>query len=263
MGSINPVFLLPGKVAADAESLAQQLAASITLGMGQFCTQPGLIVAIDTEPLNRFIHCLKKEIENVIPSAMLHEGIAEKYTQNLSSALTQKGVQLVGEALTAAIPGQGQITLATATAPTFLGHPLLHEEVFGPYSLIIQCKDEIELLAVAKAIKGQLTTTLMATDKDLELHGELIDQVQELCGRLIFNNVPTGVEVALSMHHGGPFPASTDSRFTAVGADAIKRFVRPLCYQNCPDEFLPDELKNDNPLELWRTVNNVLTKEKI
>ena len=142
-------------------------------------------------------------------------------------------------------------------------NPILHQEVFGPYSLIIKCKDEDQLLKVAKAMEGQLTTTLMATPGDIKCHQQLLSEVQEICGRLIFNNVPTGVEVALSMHHGGPFPASTDSRFTSVGADGIKRFARPLCYQNWDDEFLPAELQNANPLNIWRTIDNVLTKDKI
>lgn len=263
MGSVNPVFLLPEKLANDTETLAKQLAGSIKLGMGQFCTNPGLIIAIDNEYLNKFIDELRKEIEILVPSAMLHQGIADNYQQKLTVALKQKGVQLISESTAKATKGQGQITVATATADAFLKNPILHQEVFGPYSLIIQCKNEKELLTVANAIEGQLTTTLMATVNDVKAHEELLTVLQEICGRLIFNNVPTGVEVSLSMHHGGPFPASTDSRFTSVGADGIKRFVRPFCYQNCDDEFLPDELKNANPLQLFRTVNNELTKDEI
>ena len=144
-----------------------------------------------------------------------------------------------------------------------MANPILHQEVFGPYSLIIQCEDEKEMIAVAKAMEGQLTATLMATPNDIKAHQQLLDEVQEICGRFIFNNVPTGVEVVLAMHHGGPYPASTDSRFTSVGADGIKRFARPMSYQNWDDEFLPNELKNANPLSIWRTVNNELTKNKI
>ena len=263
MGSVNPVFLLPEKVANETENLAKQLASSITLGMGQFCTNPGLIIAIDDEQLNTIIDQLKNEIEAMVPSAMLHQGIASNYEQKLALALVQKGVQLVGQSSVKTTPEQGQITVATVTAETFLAHPILHQEVFGPYSLIIKCANEKELLAVATALEGQLTATLMATVEDVKVHQALLSVLQEKCGRLIFNNVPTGVEVSLSMHHGGPFPASTDSRFTSVGADGIKRFARPFCYQNCADEFLPDELKNANPLQLFRTVNNVLTKDKV
>lgn len=263
MGSVNPVFLLPEKLENESESLAKQLAGSVTLGMGQFCTNPGLIIAIASAHLDKFIQHLAKEIEVLVPSAMLHQGIADNFEQKLALALAQKGVQLISKSTLQATKDQGQITVATTTADAFLKNPLLHQEVFGPYSLLIQCANEDEIVAVAKALEGQLTTTLMGTTNDVKAHTELISQLQEICGRLIFNNVPTGVEVSLSMHHGGPFPASTDSRFTSVGADGIKRFARPLCYQNCEDEFLPDELKNENPLQLFRTVNNVLTKDKI
>lgn len=263
MGSVNPVFLLPEKLAVETENLAKQMAGSVTLGVGQFCTNPGLMVAVEGEHLNQFIQYLKTEIEALTPSAMLHQGIATNYTEKLADALAQKGVQLVGESNAKASEIQGQITVATVAADVFLENPILHQEVFGPYSLIIKCKDEDQLLKVAKAMEGQLTTTLMATPGDIKSHQQLLSEVQEICGRLIFNNVPTGVEVALSMHHGGPFPASTDSRFTSVGADGIKRFARPLCYQNWDDEFLPAELQNANPLNIWRTIDNVLTKDKI
>ncbi|SFH25239.1 aldehyde dehydrogenase (NADP(+)) [Pedobacter insulae] len=258
MGSINPVFLLPEKLMNEADSLAKQLASSVTLGMGQFCTNPGLIIAVDSEPLDRFLYQLKKEIEVLAPSKMLHEGIESNYEQKLAQALNQKGVQII-----ASSAGLSKLMIATATAQTFLKNPILHQEVFGPYALVIQCTNKEEMLSIAKALEGQLTTTLMATVADIKTHGELLNAIQEICGRLIFNNVPTGVEVSLSMHHGGPFPASTDSRFGAVGADGIKRFARPICYQNCEDELLPDELKNHNPLQIFRTVNNVLTKDVI
>lgn len=263
MGSVNPIFLLPEKLANDFENLAKQIAGSVTLGTGQFCTNPGLIVAIDGEPLKNFIQHLKNEITILTPTSMLHQGIADNYSKKLSQALAQKGVEVIGEATEKATAAQAQITVATVNAQTFLTNPVLHEEVFGPYSLIIQCKDEKELLAAAISMEGQLTTTLMATPGDIKSHQQLLNEVQEICGRLIFNNVPTGVEVALSMQHGGPYPASTDSRFTSVGADGIKRFARPLSYQNWDDEFLPAELQNANPLNIWRTIDNVLTKDKI
>ncbi len=263
MGSVNPVFLLPEKLASETETLAKQMAGSITLGMGQFCTNPGLMIAIDDKSLDKFIIHLKREIEAVATAKMLHTGIATNYSEKLERALTQKGVQLIGQTDEVLTTGKGLISVATTSGKTFLANPILHQEVFGPYSLIIQCEDEKELLAVAKAMEGQLTATLMATTDDLKKHKALLDEVQEICGRLILNNVPTGVEVVLAMHHGGPFPASTDSRFTSVGADGIKRFARPMSYQNWEDEFLPNELKNGNPLGIWRTVNNELTKSPV
>ena len=172
----------------------------------------------------------------------------------------QDDVHLVAESETAVKEDEGLPTVATASAETFLKNPLLHQEVFGPYSLIIRCKDDVEMLAVAQQLEGQLTATLMATTNELKQNEELIEAVKNICGRFILNGVPTGVEVCLSMHHGGPFPSTTDSRFTSVGADGIKRFARPISLQNWDNELLPDELKNENPLGIWRRVNNELTK---
>ncbi len=263
MGSVNPIFLLPEKLQTEAEALAKQCAGSITLGMGQFCTNPGLLIAIDGDGLDRFVQHLRKEIKSVVPSKMLHTGIAKNFAEKLEKALAQKGVQLLTQTEQSIGEGEGLISIATTTARTFLNNPVLHEEVFGPYSLIIQCQNESEMLEIAQKLEGQLTATLMASSKDMRHHRELITYVQEICGRFILNNVPTGVEVSLPMQHGGPFPASTDSRFTSVGADGIKRFARPVSFQNWDDEFLPDELKNGNPLHLWRTVNNELTRDAI
>lgn len=263
MGSVNPVFLLPEKLLTETEALAKQYAGSITLGMGQFCTNPGLLIAIDSEGLDRFVQHLRKEIKNIVPSKMLNLGISKNYNEKLAKALAQKGVQLLTQTEQVIGEGEGLISIATTTARTFLSNPVLHQEVFGPYSLIIQCQNEAEMLEIAKSLEGQLTATLMATPKDIRKHQELLDHVQEICGRFILNNVPTGVEVSLPMHHGGPFPASTDSRFTSVGADGIKRFARPISFQNWDDEFLPNELKNANPLDIWRTVNNELTRNPI
>lgn len=263
MSSINPIFLLPEKLKQSSHALATQIAGSVTLGVGQFCTNPGLIIAINNEHLEDFIKHLRKEIDAATPAKMLHQGIANNYAKKLEQAVGQKGVQVVAQTKHEVAQDQALISIATATGKTFLENPLLREEVFGPYSLIIQCVDEEELLAVAKSIEGQLTATIMATPTDVETNAELISYVADICGRIILNNVPTGVEVALPMQHGGPFPASTDSRFTSVGADGIKRFARPLSYQNWDDQFLPQELKNANPLNIWRTINNELTKESI
>ena len=134
--------------------------------------------------------------------------------------------------------------------------------MFGPYSIVIRCKDIEEMVAVANHLEGQLTATLMATENDIENNYELVEVIKNICGRFILNGVPTGVEVCLSMHHGGPFPATTDSRFTSVGADGIKRFAKPICYQNWPNKLLPDELKNENPLKISRTVNDRLVLPK-
>ncbi len=190
---------------------------------------------------------------------MLHPGIAKGFNERKQKALSQNGVDEVAVSEIIAKENEGSPTIATTSAQNFLKNSLLHEEVFGPYSLIVQCKNNDELLAVAKALEGQLTATLMATIDDINQHDSLVEAIKNICGRLIYNGVPTGVEVCLSMQHGGPFPATTDSRFTSVGADGIIRFVRPVAFQNWPNELLPDELKDENPLKLWRTINGELT----
>ena len=260
MGSVNPVFLLPEKLNTAASDVAKMYAGSITLGVGQFCTNPGLIIGIESDSLKTFIHDLGKAIQQVAPGPMLHPGIVKAYKQNKGNALLQEEVHLVAESETVVKENEGLPTIATASGQAFLNNPVLHQEVFGPYSLVIRCNDINEMTEVAKHLEGQLTSTLMATDDDIKNNDELVEAVKNICGRFILNNVPTGVEVCLSMHHGGPFPATTDSRFTSVGADGIKRFARPLCFQNWSNELLPDELKNENPLGIWRTVNNELEK---
>lgn len=269
MSSINPVFLLPDKMSkgADGKSaaadIAKMYAGSITLGMGQFCTNPGLIIGLEGPELITFMEVLGKEITKTVPATMLNPGIFKNYRKKKDEALKQTGVDTIAVSEMKPQLNQGSPTIASATGQTFLHNPILHQEVFGPYSLIIRCKDMKEMLQVANRLEGQLTATLMATENDIRIHDKIVEAVKNICGRIILNSVPTGVEVCLSMQHGGPFPATTDSRFSSVGADAIKRFARPLAFQNWSNEMLPDELKNENPLGLWRTVNNELTKDGI
>lgn len=263
MGSINPVFLLPGKLEQAAADIAKMYAGSITLGVGQFCTNPGLIIGIEGAPLQEFITALGNEIKQIAPGTMLHPGIAKTYGEKKSTALAQQDVTTVAESATAPAANQGAPAIASASGKAFLNNPVLHQEVFGPYSLVIRCADEAELLKVTQHLEGQLTATLMATEQDILAHDELVEAIKNICGRFILNSVPTGVEVCLAMHHGGPFPASTDSRFTSVGADGIKRFARPVSFQGWPDSLLPEELKNSNPLGIWRTVNNEVTRKSI
>lgn len=263
MGSVNPVFLLPQKLNSSPAEIAKMYGASITLGVGQFCTNPGLIIGIEGAGLQEFISLLGDEIKKTEPAKMLHSGIAKAYTEKKEKALAQKEVTAIAEAEFTAGEDYGLAIIATITAQTFLANPVLHEEVFGPYSLVIRCATADEMLNVAKNLKGQLTATIIATEDELNLHDELMEAIKNICGRLVMNGVPTGVEVCLSMQHGGPFPATTDVRFTSVGADGIKRFARPIAFQNWVCSLLPDELKNENPLGIYRTVNNIVTKEKI
>ena len=260
MGSINPVVFLPDTLQHHAAQLAKQYAGSVTLGMGQFCTNPGLLIAVEGDGLNRFLDTLSQEINAVPPAKMLHAGIHKAYFEKMQTALKEKEVSLLSQSAVAPGELEAMPTIAVVAGNMFLKNPLLHEEVFGPYSLLVKCKDVSELKAVWTSLTGQLTTSLMGTDKDFADHQSLLEIAPSIAGRIVFNGVPTGVEVCASMVHGGPFPACTDSRFTAVGIGAVKRWVRPVCYQNCPDNLLPDALKAANPLNIWRMVNNEFQK---
>jgi NADP-dependent aldehyde dehydrogenase len=256
MGSVNPVFLLPEKLSGEAADIARMYAASITLGAGQFCTNPGLIIGVEGPALDDFMAELGTAISGIGSAPMLHAGIAAAYTEKKTLALSQDGARLVATGTGTDDAIKGVPAIASVDGKHFLQNPVLHQEVFGPYSLVVRCKDIQEMHTVAESMEGQLTATMMATPSDVQAHPELIPLIEECCGRVIMNGVPTGVEVCLAMHHGGPFPATTDSRFSSVGADGIRRFARPVSYQNWPDELLPEELKNDNPLHIMRTVNN-------
>lgn len=250
MGSVNPVLLLPGKLAENAAALAQKMAASITLGMGQFCTNPGLMIGIAGTALDGFLRHLSEEIGRFVPHQMLHEGITANYDES---------VLLISSKPEARIVAHNTAMIATVTAEDFLRDVSLREEIFGPYSLLVQCRDEADMHKVMDSLGGQLTATLMVTDEDLQRHAGLIERCVRIAGRVIVNEVPTGVEVCSSMVHGGPFPATTDPRFTSVGASAIQRWARPVCFQNFPDQLLPEALQNANPLRIWRRVNNEWT----
>lgn len=260
MSSINPITLLPETLEKDFEKTAVLLGGSITLGVGQFCTNPGLVIAIENEGLKKFIAKLAAEIEKNVPGTMLHQGIADNYHKRLAQSLAQKGVSVEASAKEEGTNAQGRPTIASVPADIFLANPLLAEEVFGPFSLIVKCKDLSQLVQVISYAHGQLTASVIGSEEEIQKHKNILNVLAEKAGRLIINGVPTGVEVCPSQNHGGPYPATTDSRFTAVGTDAIKRFVRPVSYQNFPNSLLPDELKDGNPLGIWRIENNVFKK---
>ena len=263
MGSVNPVFILPQHLKNDTAGIATMCANSITLSVGQFCTNPGILVGIEDESLNTFEKLLGEQIKKVKPARMLHAGIAKNFIQKREKLLAEDNVAVAATTDVAAGQDESIPTLAKVSAKVFLKNPLLHKEVFGPFSLLVKCTDANELIQVARAMEGQLTCSLMATVDEMKSNMELVEVLKDKCGRFVVNGVPTGVEVALSMHHGGPYPSTTDSRFTSVGADGIKRFARPVCFQNWSNELLPAELKNENPLGVWRTVNNELTKQPL
>ncbi|KXJ04677.1 Alpha-ketoglutaric semialdehyde dehydrogenase, partial [Exaiptasia diaphana] len=251
MGSVNPVVLMPEYLEKNAGALAKTYAGSITLGTGQFCTNPGLILGLKSEALDQFSQQLGDEIVQIDPMCMLHPAIENNFTSG-KTAMVEQGVQILNEFTAEIEPNYARQMVATVDGKTFLSNNSLHEEVFGPYSLVIQCDDLNELTEIVWTLEGQLTGTIMAEANEIGENKQLIRAMQDRVGRLIFNGVPTGVEVCPSMLHGGPYPASTDSRFTAVGTDSIKRWVRPVSYQNWPNEHLPTELKNENPLNISR-----------
>ena len=261
MGSINPVLLFPDALTTQKEQIASAYAGSITLGVGQFCTNPGLILGVTSSELTDFSDTLTGEISGSGSATMLNSGIAQNYSKLSDEAISQQGVSLLGRGESNQMVNEGVPAVAAVDGADFLSNPKLSEEVFGPFSLIVSCRNDEELRSVIAGLAGQLTITLMCTEKDLEDHQGLIEEVKEKAGRIIFNGVPTGVEVCPSMQHGGPYPSTTDSRFTSVGTAAIKRFVRPVTYQDCPDKYLPPELQDANPLGIWRTVNGSLTRE--
>ncbi|AXG71044.1 alpha-ketoglutaric semialdehyde dehydrogenase [Kordia sp. SMS9] len=263
MGSINPVILLPKALENKGESWAKTYAKSITLGTGQFCTNPGLILGIQSESLTNFINVLSEEIVQIQPQCMLHPNIHAAYTNNKLQAQDQHNVTTVAAITETVTENYAQQAVATVDGKAFLENSTLHEEVFGPFSLVVQCKNAAELEAIIANLEGQLTGTVISEENEVSDYDNIIKALSDRVGRIIFNGVPTGVEVVPAMLHGGPYPASTDSRFTAVGRDAIKRWVRPFSYQDFPNALLPDALKDENPLGILRLVNDQETKEAL
>ncbi|WP_261512298.1 aldehyde dehydrogenase (NADP(+)) [Chryseobacterium paludis] len=255
MGSINPVFAFEHLLKNRAEDLAKEYASSLTLGVGQFCTNPGVFIALKGESLNRFITALKNEIPGIAPVNMLHKGIFENFEKLKRIASTQSEVDVITEVNAEANEWQGRAIVVETTGKNFIKNNILSEEVFGPFGIIVACETPEEILQIAQHLKGQLTITITATEEDVRQNIKLINILKDKCGRLLFNGMPTGVEVVYAMQHGGPFPSTTDARFTSVGPDAVKRFVRPISFQNWPEEFLPEELKNVNSLQISRIVD--------
>ena len=243
MGSINPVLIFPDYLKTEHSKLAELYAGSITLGVGQFCTNPGLLIAIEGEGLHAFIEQLSNRLNTVPPGAMLHEGISKSYYNNSSKLLNINLIRQITLNKSLDNNDFAYPILATVDAHVFLAEPVLKEEVFGPFSLLVICKSEQQMMQVLESVQGQLTVSMMATQSDFISHADFIQAAIPVAGRLIHNGVPTGVEVCEAMVHGGPFPATTDSRFTAVGTQSVKRWLRPVAFQNFPENWLPPELQ--------------------
>jgi alpha-ketoglutaric semialdehyde dehydrogenase len=258
MSSINPFFLLPGALAAGSAKIATGFVDSLTLGVGQFCTNPGLVIGLAGEQFDAFAAEAAAALQTKGAGTMLTAGIHKTYVEAIERRSSLPGVRLLARGGEQGTGCAAQAALYQVDAATFLNTPHLEEEIFGPSSVLVACRDEAELLAVAEHVEGQLTATVHATGDDRALAARLLPTLERKAGRILFNGFPTGVEVSHAMVHGGPFPATSDSRTTSVGATAIERFLRPVCYQDVPAELLPEELRDDNPLLLARVVDGQL-----
>lgn len=255
MSSINPVIIMPNALAARAEAIASGFAASLTMGVGQFCTNPGLILALDGPDLDRFIEAVSRELTSSAPGVMLTPGIHNAYARGVAD-LEGHGCTRRVAGSADVIPLRGSSALFETCGADFLREPGLQDEVFGPSSLLVRCTDMAELRSVLASLEGQLTATIQFDPADEADVAALTPMLAARAGRLLANGWPTGVEVAASMVHGGPFPATSDTRFTSVGTLAMMRFLRPVCFQNLDDRLLPPALQADNPWRIPRRVDN-------
>lgn len=262
MSSINPMILLPEAVKTRGKTIAAELSNSVVLGCGQFCTNPGLVIGIESAEFSQFLSDFTANMAQQAPQTMLNQGTLKSYQKGLQHLLDHSGVEhLAGQ------PQQGNQAypqLFKADAKLLLNHDeLLQEEVFGPTTVVIEVADAKQLTQALSCLRGQLTATLLAEPDDLLAFDWLLPLLEEKAGRLLLNGYPTGVEVCDAMVHGGPYPATSDARGTSVGTLAIDRFLRPVCYQNYPDAMLPPALQNANPLAINRLIEGKLTKEPI
>ncbi|WP_319783255.1 aldehyde dehydrogenase (NADP(+)) [Oceanisphaera sp. IT1-181] len=243
MSSINPMLLLPTALANRTETLASGFVGSLQLGAGQFCTNPGLILGLDSPRLDRFAELVTQILTQAEAQTMLTPGIHKAYEEGVNSLSRAEGIKSLATGLGSTDPNRCQPQLFRTTALHFLANEPLQQEVFGACALIVSCQDEDELVMVITALEGQLTATVHMDEPDSELARKLLPLLERKAGRVLFNGFPTGVEVCHAMVHGGPWPATSDSRTTSVGSAAIQRFLRPVCYQDCPPELLPEALQ--------------------
>jgi alpha-ketoglutaric semialdehyde dehydrogenase len=259
MSSINPVFLMPHALAARAEQIGAGFAASLTMGVGQFCTNPGLVIAIEGEGFNRFASSAAQGLQSIPAATMLTAGIANSYRRGVDELCSHAHVTTLAK--NEHEEGKGAAALFKTSGAAFLEQHELHGEVFGPASLLVGCKDLEEMRKVTEILEGQLTATLQIDEQDIDAAAQLLPVLERKVGRILANGFPTGVEVSTAMVHGGPFPATSDGRSTSVGTGAISRFLRPVCYQNMPQALLPEALRDNNPAGIWRRRDGVLGKE--
>jgi NADP-dependent aldehyde dehydrogenase len=264
MSSTNPVFILPGALRERADAIAAGLHASVTLGAGQFCTKPGMVFLPEGAGAPGFVDKLQQSVNESAPFYLLTGGIRSAYEASIADRKATHGVTLVAEKSTASDGqlGVGAVLFQT-DGQTFLKDPELAGEIFGPATLLVRHSNRDEMLEAARDLEGHLTATIHGTAQDLREFSDLVAILENKAGRLVINGFPTGVEVSHAMVHGGPYPSTSDGRSTSVGSQAIFRFSRPICYQDFPDTALPEELKNENPLRIWRMVDGEMTREPV
>jgi NADP-dependent aldehyde dehydrogenase len=258
MSSINPVFLLDGALATRGEELGRAFVGSLTMGSGQFCTNPGLVIAVDGPGLTRFVAAATETLAEAPATPMLTPHIARNYASGVDALSQAADVVARGEQGTSETSCHA--ALFTTDAKSFLASEALQAEVFGSSSLVVRCADADEVRTVAAGIEGQLTATVHADDTDLEEAARLLPLLELKAGRILFGGWPTGVEVSHAMIHGGPYPATSDSRTTSVGSRAIERYLRPVCYQDVPKSLLPSAIADGNPENLWRRIDGRLAQ---
>jgi len=259
MSSINPVFVMPDKLVKDAASVASGFVASLAMGAGQFCTNPGLVLLCGEDGADEFIAKASDEVRSLTSQTMLTPGICDAYYQGVNSLAQNAHITQLAAGQRSEQANQCQAHLFVTDATAFLADSTMEQEVFGSSSLIIKCKDMSEAHAVAEKLEGQLTATIQMLDADIEAVRPLLPTLERKVGRILCNGYPTGVEVCHAMVHGGPFPATSDSRTTSVGSAAIDRFLRPVCYQDFPAALLPETVQDANPLSVPQLLNGVLT----
>lgn len=263
MGSTNPVFVLPQTMRENKEKIAQGFSGSVTLGVGQFCTNPGILIYEDKEGAEEFTSNLKENFQKTTGGVMLAENIYKSFHQGVTHHASVKGIEVLANGIKTEGVNIGNPVLFKTNSEIFSKHEELSEEIFGPASVVVEANSKEEILQIARNLSGHLTATVHGTEADLIEYKELIDILEQKVGRIVINGFPTGVEVCHAMVHGGPYPSTTDGRSTSVGTAAIYRFTRAVSYQGMPQALLPDELKNENPLQVWRLVNGERTKAGI
>jgi 2,5-dioxopentanoate dehydrogenase len=263
MGSTNPVFILPGALRENGDNISTGMYKSFTLGAGQFCTKPGIVFLPENDDAATFVDKLKKSVLESGQFNMLTSGIRSAYQSATTRRKTETGVKLLAARPSSANDQELGVDAALFEADTesFVRNPELAAEVFGPATLIVRHSTRAQVLELARSLGGHLTATIHGTDADLHEFRDLVAILKDKVGRLVFNGFPTGVEVSHAMVHGGPYPATSDGRSTSVGSEAIFRFCRPVCYQGFPEATLPDELRDGNPLGIWRMVDGEMTRE--